>query len=74
MVFINRQGDLTEEGKMKRKHVKILIVDEISFMKDKEIMNLDKHLEKNCDKNGKIGGMSIIFAGDFRQLETLGST
>ena len=45
--FINKKRDLTDEEQMQWKHVKILIIDEISFMKDDEILKLDESL-KEC--------------------------
>ena len=51
------------------KDVCILVIDEISFMKDSDMFQLDRRL-KQCsgDRIKPFGGYSIIFAGDFRQL------
>lgn len=71
--YINKNGDLTLEEILQWRYVKILIIDEISFMKDDELQRLDKRL-KECRNRTKIfGGISIIFAGDFRQLEPSGA-
>ena len=51
------------------KDVRILVIDEISFMQDSEILKLDRRLKECRDRNKVFGGYSIIFAGDFRQLE-----
>ena len=51
------------------KDVRILIVDEILFMKDKELKLLNNKLKEIRDRSKPFGGFSIIFAGDFRQLE-----
>lgn len=71
--YINKGGDLTLEDKLKWKHVKILIVDEISFMQDNELIRLDRRLKECRDRTKVFGGISIIFAGDFRQLEPAGA-
>ena len=56
------------------KDVKILVIDEISFMKDSDMTQLDKRL-KQCsgDRMKPFGGYSIVFASDFRQLEPSGA-
>jgi len=72
--YINKSGDLSLEEKQQWRHVKILIIDEISFMKDDELGKLDRRM-KECRNRTKIfGGVSIIFSGDFRQLEASGAT
>lgn len=49
--------------------VRILIIDEISFMNDEQLLSLNERLQQIRDDHSKpYGGMSIIFAGDFRQL------
>ena len=49
--------------------VRILIIDEISFMNDQQLLSLNERLQQIKDDHSKpYGGMSIIFAGDFRQL------
>ena len=70
---INKSGDLTLEEKLQWKYVKILIIDEISFMQDDELIRLDKRLKECRDRTKIFGGVSIIFAGDFRQLEPSGA-
>ena len=66
--FISKSGDLSPEEKSQWKHVRILIIDEISFMTDREIIQLNKRLKECRDSTQVYGGVSIIFAGDFRQL------
>ena len=48
------------------KDVRILVIDEISFMKDSDMIQLDRRL-KQCsrDRTKPFGGYSIIFACDF---------
>jgi len=50
------------------KHVKILVIDEVSFLSDSDMENLDKQLRKLTKRNILYGGVSIIFSGDFHQL------
>ena len=72
--FLNKQIALTLEDKNEWQDVRILIVDEVSFMSDKNILALDRKLKDIGDRNKPFGGFSIIFAGDFRQLEPVGTT
>ena len=60
---------LTDEDLREWEDVRILVIDEISFMKDYELLRLDKRLKEMRDRSKPFGGFSIIFAGDFRQLE-----
>ena len=46
----------------------MLVIDEISFMKESELMQLDAKLRQLGHPNKIYGGFSIIFGGDFRQL------
>ncbi len=71
--YINKNGDLTLEEKLQWKYVKILIIDEISFMQDNELQRLDRRLKECRDRTKVFGGISIIFSGDFRQLEPSGA-
>jgi hypothetical protein len=64
-----KQGPLTEEEIKEWEDVRILVIDEISFMKDRELIRLDTRLKEMRDRSKPFGGFSIIFAGDFRQLE-----
>jgi len=43
-------------------------------MKDKELLLLDHSLKEMHDRNKSFGGFSIMFAGDFRQLEPNAAT
>ena len=53
--------------------VKIVIVDEISFMRRSEFDKLDTRLREIGRKDCLFGGFSVIFAGDFRQFEPMRS-
>ena len=61
-----------QQQKMWRE-VRLLVIDEISFMPDKQLNDLDRRLKEMRDRNKPFGGFSIIFAGDFRQLEPSGA-
>ena len=67
--FLKKTGDLSEGNIREWQDVKLLIIDEISFMKDGELKKLDQRLKEMFDRTKPFGGMSIVFAGDFRQME-----
>ena len=64
-----KKGALTEEEKKQWEEVRMLIIDEISFMCDDQLKKLDQRLKEMRDRTKPFGGISVIFAGDFRQLE-----
>jgi hypothetical protein len=72
--FLNKQRPLSLENINEWQDVRILIVDEVSFMSDKHIVTLDTKLKLIGDRNKPYGGFSIVFAGDFRQLPPVGAT
>ena len=74
MHFCSQKVPLSEEDIKQWEDVRILIIDEIFFMKDKEPILLDKRLKEIRDRNKPFGGFIIIFAGDFRQLEPVKSS
>jgi energy-coupling factor transporter ATP-binding protein EcfA2 len=49
--------------------VRVLIIDEISFMTVKQLQKISERLQNLFDCTVPFGGMSVIFSGDFRQLE-----
>ena len=54
------------------KKTRILIIDEISFMSCKKLILLDRNLRKARENYREIyGGINIVFAGDFSQLEPI---
>jgi hypothetical protein len=62
-------GALKQDILHQLRDVRILIIDEISFMNDEQLLSLNERLQQIKDDHSKpYGGMSIIFAGDFRQL------
>ena len=73
--FLNKTKSTLDQDEIDEwKDVRILVIDEISFMKDSDMIQLDRRL-KQCsgDRIKPFGGYSIIFAGDFRQLEPSGA-
>ncbi len=72
--FLNQQKALSLNDKNTWQDVRILIVDEVSFMSDKNLNTLDVKLKEIGNRAKPFGGFSIIFAGDFCQLEPFGST
>ncbi len=72
--FLNQQKALSLDDKNTWQDVRILIVDEVSFMSEKTLNTLDVKLKEIGNRARPFGGFSIIFAGDFHQLEPVGST
>jgi hypothetical protein len=72
--FLNQQKALSLNDKNEWQDVQILIVDEVSFMSDKILEALDVKLKEIGNRAKPFGGFSIIFSGDFHQLEPFGST
>ena len=59
---------VTELQRLEWSSVRVLVIDEISFMTESELMKLDVRLRQYKDRNKVFGGYSVIFGGDFRQL------
>jgi len=69
--FIFKVGALTEEDKRIWREVRILVIDEISFMPNGQLDKLHSCLQEIGNRNKPFGGFSIVFSGNFRQLESL---
>ena len=67
--LLKKKAALNQDEIDEWKDVRILVIDEISFMQDSEILKLDRRLKECRNRNKAFGGYSIIFAGDFRQLK-----
>jgi hypothetical protein len=67
--FINQHSALSLDDKNEWQDVQILIIDKISFMSDSVFKTLDKKLKQIGNGAHAFGGFSIIFSGDFHQLE-----
>ena len=73
-MHIYKNGDLSEDDIQLCENVRIIIIDEMSFVKDKELLLLDRRLKEMRDRNKYFEEFSIIFAVDFRQLESNAAT
>jgi hypothetical protein len=52
------------------KNVKMILIDEISFLSSRELIKLDSNLRKLTGRKGMLyGGLHMIFVGDFFQLD-----
>ena len=49
--------------------VRILVIDEVSFLKDSELKTMMKHLQNIGDSHKPFGGYNIVFGGDFQQMK-----
>ena len=67
--YLLKKGSLTEEDKREWRDVMIVIIDEISFMGDDQLQILDQRMKELGDRTKPYGGYSIVFSGNFRQLE-----
>ena len=64
---LNRKR-LNDEFRDYWSEVRILIIDECSFLSSDDLKKLDKNLRLLRQKDVPFGGVNIIFAGDFHQL------
>ena len=67
--FLLSKKSLSEQDKRMWQEVRILMIDEISFMSDKQLHDLERRLKEMRDKNKPFGGYSMIFAGDVCQFQ-----
>ncbi len=72
--FINQHKPLSQDDKNEWQDVQILIIDKISFVSDSVLKMLDIKLKDIKNRNQIFGGFSIIFSGNFHQLEPVCST
>ena len=65
---------ITEDMKSAWQHVVVLVVDEISFFSLNNLKKLNKCLQtiKGTGSNVTFGGVSVVFVGDFHQLDPVG--
>ena len=56
---------LTDTDRQMFEGVRILVVDEVSFLKDSELKTMMKHLQNIGDPHKPFGGYNIVFGGDF---------
>jgi len=72
-VFLNQRKQLSVDDRNEWQDVQIVVIDEVSFMSDTIPKTLDRKLTEIKDRTKPFGGFTIIFAGDFRQLEPVGA-
>jgi ATP-dependent DNA helicase PIF1 len=72
--YLNLQRQLNDNDINEWKDVRILVIDEVSFMNNIILKKLNRQLTQIGNRTKLFGGFSIIFAGDFRQLEPIRST
>ena len=67
--------NITDALRREWEDVRILIIDEISFFKVEDIQKLDRQLKKLTGRyDAPYGGVSIVFSGDFHQLQPVCKT
>ena len=71
--FLNQRKQLSVDDRNEWQDVRIVVIDEVSFMSDTILKTLDRKLQELKDRTKPFGGFTIIFAGDFRQLEPVGA-
>ncbi len=69
--FSNQNSALISDDRNEWQDVQVLIIDEISFMSNSVLKRLDKKLKQFGNATRVIGEFSIIFSGDFCQLESV---
>ena len=72
--FLNQRKQISVDDRNEWQDVRIVVIDEVSFMSGDTILKtLDRKLQELKDQTKPFGGFTIIFAGDFRQLEPVGA-
>jgi hypothetical protein len=71
--FLNQRKQLSVNNRNEWQDIQIVIIDEVSFMSDIILKTLDRKLREIENQSLPIGGLTIIFANDFRQLEPVGA-
>ena len=56
---------LSDSDRQEFEGVRILVVDEVSFLKDTELNKMQQHLQNLGDPHRPFGGYNIVFSGDF---------
>ena len=71
--FLNQHKQLSVDDKNDWQDVQIVVTDKVSFMSDTILKTLDRKLKEIGNRSQPFGGFTIIFAGDFHQLEPVGA-
>ena len=69
--YLNQKRAICDDDIKEWKDVRILVIDEVSFMGDGTLQMLNKKLTNIGQTNKSFGGFTIIFIGDFRQMEPI---
>ena len=73
-LYLNQQKELEPEQIELWEDTKLLIIDKISFASKHNFHMIHRNVSKlKQEFTKKYGGINIIFSGDFRQLEPVGS-
>ncbi len=67
--YLNQKRPISDDDINEWKDARIQVIDEVSFMSDSTIQMLNKKLTAIGQTNKSFGGFTIIFIGDFWQLE-----
>ena len=60
---------LSDSNRQEFERVRILVVDEVSLLKDTELKKMQQHLQNLGDPHRPFGGCNIVFSRDFRQMK-----
>jgi hypothetical protein len=71
--FLNQRKQLSVGDRNEWQDVQIVVIDKVSFMSDIILKTLDRKLKEIGNQSLPFGGFTIIFVGDFRQLEPVGA-
>jgi hypothetical protein len=71
--FLNQHKQLSVDDKNEWQDVQIVVIDKKSFMSDTILKMLDRKLKEIGNQSLPFGGFTIIFSGDFHQLEPVGA-
>jgi hypothetical protein len=71
--FLNQCKQLSIDDRNEWQDVRIVVIDKVSFMSDTILKTLDRKLKEIGNWSQPFGGFTVIFAGDFHQLEPIGA-
>ena len=62
---------INDNDREKFRGVRIIIIDEVSFLKKSELKKLMSNLQDLGDTHSPFGGYNVVFGGDFQQLNLM---
>jgi len=71
--FLNQRKQLSVDDRNEWQDVRIVVIDEVSFMSDTILKTHQRKPKEIKGRAKSFGGFTIIFSGDFRQLEPVGA-